>query len=100
MALDLRTKVKLSTAETLSQGGQGRSCFVIQMMRSSEGRVFRAENSPQNTSKAEIKLGLYGAEKRLVGRSWEEDIHVCADTSDSEGLSSFRWCSAAEGCEC
>ena len=92
--------MELSTAETPSQGGRGKSCFVIQMMRASEGRVFRAENSPQNTSKAEIKLGLYGAEKRLVGRSWEEDMRVCADTSDSEGLSSFRCCSAAEGCEC
>ena len=70
------------------------------MMRSSEGRVFRAGNSPQNTSKAETKLGVWGTEKRLVGRSWEQVMRVCADTSDSEGLSSFRWCLVAEGCEC
>lgn len=57
-ALDLRNKVKSSTADSFSQGGQGRSCFAIQVMRSSEGRVFRAETSPQNTSQVETKLGV------------------------------------------
>lgn len=78
--------MKSSAMETLRQGGQGRSCFAIQMMRSSEGRVFVAENNQQNSSRQKQTWSVRNRKKAGGGAARNKTVRVCADTSYSEGV--------------